>query len=234
MNSRPTQPPASRHRCRRQSEPGPALHLALAGVISAALLAAPVPALWGPKTKNTTPTPVDVIREAAALPAPAITTNVRIGKPEATPRPEQLATVVARRYRVAQDAALEVVGAAFREGKRYGLDPMLILAVIAVESRFNPVAESEQGAMGLMQVVPRFHPEKIAALGVSSVLLPDANIALGARILKDAIRRGGSDVATGLQLYNGAVDDETQAYANRVLTERKKIEGALPRVRDGA
>jgi hypothetical protein len=69
---------------------------------------------------------------------------------------------------------------------------------------------------------------------VSSVLLPDANIALGARILKDAIRRGGSDVATGLQLYNGAVDDETQAYANRVLSERKKIEGALPRPRGGA
>jgi hypothetical protein len=65
------------------------------------------------------------------------------------------------------------------------------------------------------------------------VLVPDANIALGARILKDAIRRGGSDVA-GLQLYNGAVDDETQAYANRVLTERKRIEGALPRPRDGA
>jgi soluble lytic murein transglycosylase-like protein len=232
MKSRPIQPPASRHRCRRQSAPGPALHLALAGVIAAAILAAPVPTPWGPSLSSRTPTSVDVIREAAEPPAPAITKRVPIGKSEAAVRPEQLASVVARRYKVAQDAAVEVVQAAFREGRRYGLDPMLILAVIAVESRFNPDAESEQGALGLMQVVPRFHAEKIAALGVSSVLVPDANIALGARILKDAIRRGGSDMA-GLQLYNGAFDDETQAYANRVLSERKRLEGALPRPRDG-
>ena len=93
---------------------------------------------------------------------------------------------------------------------------MLILAVIAVESRFNPVAASDQGALGLMQVVPRFHMDKIAALGTDAMLLPAANIAIGTRILKDSIRRGGSDAA-GLQLYNGAFEDETRAYANRVL-----------------
>ena len=149
------------------------------------------------------------------------------------PRAEKLAGVVARRYRVAEDAATEVVDAVFREAHRHGLDPVLILAVIAVESRFNPFAQSEQGALGLMQVVPRFHMDKIAALGVASILVPDANIALGARILKDAIRRGGNEQA-GLQLYNGAVDDETQAYANRVLQERRRLEGDLPRVRDRA
>lgn len=234
MRSRPTPPPTIA-RCRRQNEPGPVQHLALAGImITAALMAAPVPTLWGPSKPEPTPTTVDVIREAAQPQAPAITKPARTAKAEVAPRPEQLATVVARRYKVAQDSAVDVVRLAFREGQRYGLDPMLILAVIAVESRFNPDAESEQGAMGLMQVVPRFHPEKIAALGVSSVLLPDANIALGTRILRDAIRRGGSDIAAGLQLYNGAVDDETQAYANRVLTERKRIEGALPRPRNGA
>jgi len=134
----------------------------------------------------------------------------------------------ARRYRVAQDAAAGVVRAAFREGQRHGLDPMLILAVIAVESRFNPIAESEQGAVGLMQVVPRFHMDKIESLGAASMLLPEPNIAIGARILKDSIRRGGSDAA-GLQLYNGAVDDETRTYANKVLNERRRLEDSLPR-----
>jgi soluble lytic murein transglycosylase-like protein len=143
-------------------------------------------------------------------------------------RAEQLVGVVARRYRVAEDAAAAVVRAAFDEGRRHNLDPVLILAVIAVESRFNPFAASEQGALGLMQVVPRFHMDKIAAVGVPSMLLPETNIAIGTRILKDSIRRGGSDAA-GLQLYNGAFEDETRAYANRVLSERRRLEQALPR-----
>ena len=120
---------------------------------------------------------------------PATLTQTRIGTAEAAPRDQLLANLVARRYRVAQDAAGEVVRAALSEGRRHGIDPMLILAVIAVESRFNPIAESEQGAMGLMQVVPRFHMDKIATVG-ASLLLPEANIAIGARILKDSIRRG--------------------------------------------
>jgi soluble lytic murein transglycosylase-like protein len=153
--------------------------------------------------------------------------------PEVVSRADLLGGIVARRYRVAQDAAVEVVSAAFREGQRHGLDPTLILAVIAVESRFNPIAQSEQGAVGLMQIIPRFHMDKIAAFGVPSILLPEANIAIGAHILKEAIRRGGSDAA-GLQLYNGSFDDETRAYSTRVLTERRRLEEALPRSRERA
>jgi soluble lytic murein transglycosylase-like protein len=157
-------------------------------------------------------------------------TKSLIGPAEAAPRAQMLANVVARRYRVAEGAAIDVVHAALREGHKHGLDPMLILAVIAVESRFNPIAESEYGAVGLMQIVPRFHMDKIAAVGVPSMLLTEPNIAIGTRILKESIRRGGSDAA-GLQLYNGTSDDETQAYANRVLSERRRIESALPRTR---
>ena len=123
-----------------------------------------------------------------------------------------------------------MVRTAFHEGRRNGVDPLLILAVIAVESRFNPIAESEQGAVGLMQIVPRFHMDKVASAGTPSFLPPRANIAIGTRILKDSIRRGGSEVA-GLQLYNGSFDDETRAYANRVQAERRRLADALPRVR---
>lgn len=169
-------------------------------------------------------------RQAATPPTPATLTHTQIPAPELVSRADVVAGVVARRYRVAQAAAVEVVSAAFREGQRHGLDPNLILAVIAVESRFNPIAQSEQGAVGLMQIIPRFHMDKIAAFGVPSMLLPEANIAIGSHILKESIRRGGSDEA-GLQLYNGAADDETRAYANRVLTERRRLEEALPRSR---
>jgi hypothetical protein len=81
-----------------------------------------------------------------------------------------------------------------------------------------------------MQIVPRFHVDKVAIGGAPSILAPHANIALGARILKDSIRRGGGEPA-GLQLYNGSFDDQTRAYANRVQAERRRLEDALPRSR---
>src|SRR5262245_65005252 len=62
--------------------------------------------------------------------------------PPAGPRRlvEEVAEVVARRYRISAEATLEFVDAAVREAMRHKLDPLLVLAVIAVESRFNPVA----------------------------------------------------------------------------------------------
>ncbi len=226
---RPTLPPALRHRCRRRSNSGPAFLLTLAGILTAAMVTAAVPIPWVHEapvipdaTKAVTP-PKSATLTHARIPRARLSHRVR------TRSPASLRAAIAwRRAR-----PLEVVAAAFREGQRHGLDPTLILAVIAVESRFNPIAESEQGAVGLMQVVPRFHMDKIAAFGVPSMLLPEANIAIGTLILKDAIRRGGSDAA-GLQLYNGSWDDETRAYANRVLAERRRLEEAVPRPRANA
>ena len=50
-----------------------------------------------------------------------------------------------------------MVGAAYRAAREVGLDPLLVLAVISVESRFNPIAESVMGAKGLMQIIPKYH-----------------------------------------------------------------------------
>ena len=214
---RPSPPPASCQRCRRQSVLSPAFYLTLAGFLTAAFIATAASSSWMPSA------PAMASAPASAL-AP---TPIAIPKTPAAQRASDLTGLVARRYKVAERAANEVVRAAIREGDRHGIDPMLILAVIAVESRFNPFAASEQGALGLMQIVPRFHMDKIAALGAASMLLPEANIAIGTRILKDSIRRGGSDAA-GLQLYNGAFEDETRAYANRVLSEHRRLEAGAP------
>jgi hypothetical protein len=119
------------------------------------------------------------------------------------------------------------VGAAREAGREVGLDPLLILAVMAVESRFNPVAESLVGAKGLMQVVPRHHLDKLMEHGgADAVLDPVTNIALGARILKEYIRRTGS-LEGGLQFYNGALADPTSQYAQKVLAERERLQQAV-------
>ena len=197
----------------------------------AAVTAAAAPSV---QTWSRAATPSTNVVQASLPPQSTVSIPAaRIASEDLTPAAESLAGVVARRYRVARESAREMVRAAFREGRRNDVDPLLILAVIAVESRFNPIAESEQGAVGLMQIVPRFHMDKVADTGAPTFLQPHANIAIGARILKDAIRRGGGEVA-GLQLYNGSFDDDTQAYANRVLGERRRLEEALPHTRNRA
>ena len=100
---------------------------------------------------------------------------------------------------------------------------------MAVESRFNPIAESVMGAKGLMQVIPKFHQDKLEEHGgEESVLDSMTNILVGTRILKDAMRRGGS-LMPGLQLYAGAFSDDGQQYAQKVIAEKERMQQTLKR-----
>ncbi|MGE5639863.1 MAG: transglycosylase SLT domain-containing protein [Clostridia bacterium] len=131
---------------------------------------------------------------------------------------------IARRYRVSELAVGGFVSAAYRAGAEYSVDPLLILAVMAVESRYNPVAESVTGAKGLMQVIPKFHLEKLLDHGGERALLdPDVNITVGAQILREYQRRFG-DTETALQMYAGAFDEPTSQYASKVLAEKARLE----------
>jgi len=161
--------------------------------------------------------------------------NVTAGtiQPGVAAAPEQraLTEFIAKRYRVALDATSSYVSAAFLAGSVWKVDPLLILAVMAVESRYNPVAESHVGAKGLMQVIPRFHPEKLAGHGGDGALLdPQVNIQVGAQILHEYLRRFG-ETETALQMYAGAFDEPTSAYAVKVLAERARLEQLLRQVR---
>ena len=141
---------------------------------------------------------------------------------------------IARRYRIAEQAIASYVAAAYRAGAEHRVDPLLILAVAAVESRFNPVAESTLGARGLMQVIPRFHADKLAVHGGGEALLdPEVNIDVGAQILREYLRRFG-ETETALQVYAGAVEEPNLQYAGKVLAERSRIEQLLIRLRRGA
>lgn len=131
---------------------------------------------------------------------------------------------IAKRYRVSEQAVGGFVAAAYHAGEQYSVDPLLILAVISVESRYNPVAESVMGAKGLMQIIPKHHLDKLSVHGGEEALLdPEINITVGTQILREYVRRFG-DVETALQMYAGAFDEPTSQYANKVLAEKARLE----------
>ncbi len=136
---------------------------------------------------------------------------------------------VVQRYRVSPEALLPVFEAAQAAGRERRLDPLLIIAVISVESRFNPFSQSPMGAVGLMQVIPRYHQDKVSKTAVARPFLdPVTNVRIGAQVLQEAIRRQGG-LIEGLQYYGGAADDDEQVYANKVLGEKLRLEQAAKR-----
>ena len=141
---------------------------------------------------------------------------------------------IAKRYRVSDAAVAGFVSTAYRAGSQHSVDPLLILAVMAVESRYNPVAESTMGAKGLMQVIPKFHADKLAEHGGEGALLdPEVNILVGAQILREYLRRFG-ETETALQMYAGAFDEPNSSYAFKVLAERARMEQMLKQLRRAA
>jgi soluble lytic murein transglycosylase-like protein len=138
-----------------------------------------------------------------------------------------LSGFVANRYRVSQDVAYDLVRVAHQAGNQLQLDPLLIIAVIAVESRFNPIAESVSGAKGLMQIIPKYHSDKLEEFGgEKAVYDPAANIQVGAQILKEYLRTTGN-LGSALQMYAGALGDSEDQYSSKVLNEKYRLQQAL-------
>jgi hypothetical protein len=131
---------------------------------------------------------------------------------------------LSRRYRVAGDAANMLVSTAYSTAHEIKLDPLLILAVMAIESGLNPFAESPMGAQGLMQVMSKVHSDKFEEVGGKEAALnPVANIRVGAQILKDYVTRTGS-VEGGLKTYVGAAAfEDDSGYGNKVLAEYRRL-----------
>ncbi len=153
--------------------------------------------------------------------------SVEAAAPALSAAEGRLARYLSRRYMVSLAATEEVVQAAYEAADQVGLDPLLLLAVAAIESSFNPLAESVMGAKGLMQIIPKWHREKLEVVGGDAALFdPQANILLGARILKEYVRRTGT-LEAGLQFYNGAFFDATAQYARKVLSERARLQAVV-------
>ncbi len=163
---------------------------------------------------------------------PTLRTSLRGKGPAADgAKIDALTGFLSRRYQVAEEATRRLVSAAFRAGRELQLDPLLILAVMAVESRFNPIAESVAGAKGLMQIIPRYHLDKLEPRGgEQAVLQPEINIRVGAEILREYFERTG-DLTEALKLYNGSTGDEMNRYPARVLSEKQRLQRIVAQIK---
>jgi soluble lytic murein transglycosylase-like protein len=161
---------------------------------------------------------------AKLIPTERIASDARDDRALISMREQNLvADFIARRYRVARQPVRQLVSAAFETGREVGIDPLLLLAVMAIESGFNPYAESGVGAKGLMQVMSTVHSDKFDYFGgQQAALQPIANIKVGALVLKDCVARGGS-VSAGLRLYVGSTSQYDGGYAAKVLAERERL-----------
>lgn len=131
---------------------------------------------------------------------------------------------LARRYRVAPEPVSRLVQEAWAVGQRAKVEPTLILAIMAIESGFNPFAQSAVGAQGLMQVMTRVHDDKYEAFGGNHAAFdPVTNLRVGVQVLRECIQRAGN-VEEGLRYYVGAANlAEDTGYASRVLAEHELL-----------
>lgn len=164
---------------------------------------------------------------AIASKVPRHSRVLRHGAPTSAEQ-QKVAQFIAERYRLAFDQTQELVGHAYRIARDAKLDPWLVLAVISVESSFNPKAQSHQGAQGLMQVLTRVHADKFAPFGGAAAAFdPLANMRVGTQILKEYLARAGGSVEDALKSYVGAaLLPHDGGYGAKVLFERERIAAA--------
>lgn len=168
--------------------------------------------------------------DAAASNQPELVSTAVAGAHKRSAIPEDrrqraMAEFMSRKYRVSFDVVQDLVKTAHVVGKQFGVDPALLVAMISVESGFNPISESVAGAKGLMQIIPKYHLEKLAKVGGEQAIFdPRANIAVGAMILKEYLISNSGDLFAALQTYAGGLADREAIYSHRVLNEKDRLD----------
>ena len=145
-----------------------------------------------------------------------------------TPGQRNVTSFLAKRYSVSPEAVESIVRLAYKVGKEEKVEPTLILAIVGIESSYNPFAASPVGARGLMQIMPKIHKDKFEALspGDWSPLNPEMNMRVGAKIIREYTRRTGS-VNAGLRWYVGAaIHGNDGGYPAKVMALKSRIDSA--------
>lgn len=149
--------------------------------------------------------------------------GARQGNPD-TLKIKALSGYIKTHFKISEHKAAKIVSEAFHHGSKQGLQPELILAVIAVESKFKEKAVSRAGARGLMQVLASAHSKKVKKLGgVRALYDPSKNISLGTHILAQYKDVSNGNIRRTLLRYNGSLKHARSRYPDKVMRVYKQM-----------
>ncbi len=130
---------------------------------------------------------------------------------------------LSRKYSVAPEPLSVLVAEAYQLGERTQIAPTLILAMVAIESNFNPFAQSPLGGQGLMQIRPEQQSEKLDSFGGAMAAFdPLSNLRVGVRVLHELALAKGS-VHAGLAAYAASTSNREGSYLDRVWQEEQRL-----------
>ena len=155
----------------------------------------------------------------------AVVEHTAVAKPQSLPKQQAaVAYWLSKKYNIAPEPLSALVAEAFEAGNLAKIDPTLILAIMAIESGFNPFAQSSVGAQGLMQVMTKIHSDKYMGFGGKLAAFdPVSNLRVGVKVLQECVARAGS-VEGGLKLYVGAGNlEDDGGYASKVIAEHNRL-----------
>ena len=138
---------------------------------------------------------------------------------------QKLATYISNTYDIPMKNAEKIVYTTFEESSKKNLEPTLVLSLIDSESRFQQHVKSPVGAVGLTQVMPKYHQAKIAELKRTEgtdIFSITGNIKVGTQILREYINLAGGNLQKALQMYNGSLGDTNKRYSSKIMSKMKE------------
>ncbi|MFM0080415.1 lytic transglycosylase domain-containing protein [Paraburkholderia sediminicola] len=157
----------------------------------------------------------------SALPLSAPTVASDAAPDAGLPALSDITAMLRAQFRVAPLESMKIARAVLIEAERQAISPVLLLAVMSVESSFDRHAVSIAGARGLMQVLPAAHPRLIA--GTTDLSDPAINVRIGSTILRGYLDQSGGDLDAALVRYSGG----RRGYAQRVVLRMQRLDASL-------
>lgn len=121
--------------------------------------------------------------------------------------------------RVSLKDAVRMVNAAFKEASKHSFDPLLILAIMKPESSYNASARSREGARGLMQVIPRWHRDKIKGRNIAHI---ETNIEVGSQVFADCLESKKGYIKKAFQCYSS----NARGYTAKIQSAYQQLQKA--------